>query len=218
MLKRLPVERNDSLWLLGKLIQAGVAVLLFHAASYGQARLFFSIAGVSLLLAGAAVTFGGLVGFVFGIPRSANADSGTGKGDRDKEREGSGYRPNTNLEQISDWLTKILVGAGLTQLTVFPEKLQTLFEYAAGQMGDCGGCSSSIYAGSVIIFFFVSGFMYAFLWTRLNLAREMKRADDDLADLLARSMGALGAMEQKFDEGDRENFQMLMHQTEKVLA
>jgi hypothetical protein len=26
------------------------------------------------------------------------------------------YRPNTNLEQISDWLTKILVGVGLTQL------------------------------------------------------------------------------------------------------
>ncbi len=30
------------------------------------------------------------------------------------------YRSNTNLEQISDWLTKILVGVGLTQQTFFP--------------------------------------------------------------------------------------------------
>jgi len=216
MWKRLSVERNDSLWLLGKMIQAGVAALLLNAASSGQVRLFFSVSGVSLLLAGAAITFGGLVGFIFGIPRSGNTDAGTGKSG--KEREGGGYRPNTNLEQISDWLTKILVGAGLTQLTVFPEKLQTLFEYAAEQMRGCGGCSSSVFSGSLIIFFFVSGFMYAFLWTRLNLAREMKRADDDLADLLAKSMGALGAMEQKFDEYDRQNFQMLQHQTEKALA
>ena len=27
------------------------------------------------------------------------------------------YRPNTNLEQISDWLTKLLVGACLVQLS-----------------------------------------------------------------------------------------------------
>jgi len=30
-------------------------------------------------------------------------------------------RPNSNLEDISDWLTKTLVGAGLTQLAKFPD-------------------------------------------------------------------------------------------------
>ncbi len=214
MLMDLTDNRNDSLCLLGRLMLAGGTALLCYAASRGEPALFFSIAGVSLLIAGAAATSGGLLGFIFGIPRSGSAAPGTGK----DGKEGGNYRPNTNLEQISDWLTKILVGAGLTQLTTLPGRLQTLFEYAAQQMNGCGDCTSSVYTGSVITFFFIGGFLYGFLWARLHLAKEMKRADDDLAALLARSMGALGALEQKFDDGDRQNFQTLLHQTEKVLA
>jgi len=37
-----------------------------------------------------------------------------------------GYSGNTNLEQISDWLTKILVGVGLTQLREIPGQVQRL--------------------------------------------------------------------------------------------
>ncbi len=38
----------------------------------------------------------------------------------------AGYGANTNLEQVSDWLTKLLLGAGLTQLILVPSGLQRL--------------------------------------------------------------------------------------------
>ncbi len=65
--------------------------------------------GTALLVAATAMASGALLGFLFGIPRSLQAD-------RDATREDSApLSQNTNLEQISDWLTKILVGVGLVQ-------------------------------------------------------------------------------------------------------
>src|SRR5215210_8985404 len=53
---------------------------------------------VAVLLAGGAFAAGGLLGFLFGIPRALAGSEGAGE-ERDAR---SGYRPNTNLEQISD--------------------------------------------------------------------------------------------------------------------
>jgi glucosamine-6-phosphate deaminase len=53
---------------------------------------------------------------LFGIPRSLAGPEGA----EDKAAAGA-YRPNTNLEQISDWLTKILVGVGLVQFTTLAQ-------------------------------------------------------------------------------------------------
>ena len=68
--------------------------------------------GSGLFLAGASTLVGSLAGFLFGVPvreREPGTDD-TGSANRS-----IGYRPNTNLEQISDWLTKIIVGIGLVQ-------------------------------------------------------------------------------------------------------
>jgi hypothetical protein len=50
---------------------------------------------------------GGLVGFLFGIPRSASSGQATPTGE---------YQANSNLVEVSDWLTKIIVGVGLVQI------------------------------------------------------------------------------------------------------
>ena len=62
-----------------------------------------TIGGLGMLSA-AALIAGGFFGFLFGIPRYL-ATPGPMQ-----------VQPNTNLEQISDWLTKVLVGVGLTQI------------------------------------------------------------------------------------------------------
>jgi membrane protein YqaA with SNARE-associated domain len=68
------------------------------------------VLGAGLFLAGAATVTGSLVGFMFGVPRYRRAD-------REAQAADQGTTaPNTNLEQISDWLTKIIVGVGLTQI------------------------------------------------------------------------------------------------------
>lgn len=69
------------------------------------------VAAFGLLLALASVMVGVLVGFLFGIPRALQ-NAGTGGAEAGWGR----YSTNTNLEQISDWLTKILVGVGLVEL------------------------------------------------------------------------------------------------------
>ncbi len=54
---------------------------------------------------------GFLVGFLFGIPRVLQGEDVL-PGQQPEYRQ----RVNTNLEQISDWLTKIIVGLGLVEL------------------------------------------------------------------------------------------------------
>src|SRR5262245_8259356 len=85
-------------------------VLLLGGATGGGALLLFPLAlglqgalpllgalGAGALLAGAAALVGALLGFLFGIPRTLQADP--------SHPEEGRSTVNTNLEQISDWLT-----------------------------------------------------------------------------------------------------------------
>lgn len=84
---------------------AGVGVVLLYACQFRPASMFLSVSGTALAIAAAAGAVGGFLGFLFGIPRA----DGDVAGNISQRR----YRPNTNLEQVSDWLTKILIGVGL---------------------------------------------------------------------------------------------------------
>jgi len=90
----------------------------------------------------ACYAIGSLLGFLFGIPRVlqgrvANSDSPSSSG-------GPGSRPgatyqlliNTNLDDISDWLTKIVVGVGLVQLKTIPGFIYRLAVLIAGKHGE----------------------------------------------------------------------------------
>jgi hypothetical protein len=73
-----------------------------------------TVLGAGLFLAGASTVTGSLVGFLFCVPRYRQLEP-----DAHAPRERSSdfsTAPNTNLEQISDWLSKIIVGVGLTQI------------------------------------------------------------------------------------------------------
>ena len=79
--------------------------------------------------------------------------------------------PNTNLEEVSDWLTKIIIGVTLTQLTKIPGYLQGMADYiVANSNCDTLDCR---FAGPVIIslfiYFFIAGFVSGYYYTRLFL-------------------------------------------------
>ena len=133
---------------------------------------FFSIASTGLITAGAFLLGGSLIGFLFGIPRTLQQDRPPGdeQGGQDVT-----YRANTNLEQISDWLTKILVGVGLTQLSQIPETIGNLSRFLARGFG--GYPSSSSFATVLVLYFSALGFLLGYLWTRLFLASALRRAD-----------------------------------------
>lgn len=91
------------------------------------------------------------------------------------------YQPNTNLEQISDWLTKILVGVGLVQIRPIGDKLFAVAGGVASALRDHGANRS--FALALILFYAVAGFLLGYLWTRLYLPGAFRDADQELAEI-----------------------------------
>lgn len=150
---------------------AGLGCVFLFALQSGSISSFFSVAFAGLLLSGASLLVGGALGFLFGIPRTLQPDESS------DVQSTVNYRANTNLEQISDWLTKMLVGVGLTQLPAIPEELRRIGKSIAPALGDTP--SAPVMAVSILIFFAAAGFLFGFLWTRLYLATAFRQADID---------------------------------------
>ena len=110
----------------------------------------------------AAYFAGGLVGFLFGIPRTVQGPAPTGVTD---------YQANTNLEQVSDWLTKIIVGLGLVQIGHIIPALSKFAESIKAPLG--GQPSSGAFGLALTISYALLGFFYFYLWSRSLLAREL---------------------------------------------
>src|SRR5260370_6660853 len=98
-------------WLvLATFLVTSVVILVLLAWSVSSARLLF----IELLVGAGAISVGGLLGFLFGMPRGP-VTSLTPQEDGNSEPSVR-YQPSNNLEQVSDWLTKILIGVGLVEL------------------------------------------------------------------------------------------------------
>ena len=162
---------------LGLVLAAGLLVVALHAI--GGKGLRELSAGI--LLAGASGMVGLFIGFLFGIPKIANADEDIDKSSM--SRPNNQYSVNTNLQDISDWLTKMLVGVGLVQLTAMPRYLRKV---AAFWEGSVGKTFPTAYTASLIVFFSATGFMIGYLWTRLALTGDFMDADPsrDIDDLV----------------------------------
>jgi len=132
-------------------------------------------AATALLIAGASLAAGCLVGFLFGIPRAVQTPSPAGDDARESTRDQPDYAVNTNLEQISDWLTKIIIGLGLFQLSKIPSAFAALAAYLANAFGVPSVPSS--WVAAALAYFGTCGFLSGYLWTRLFLSGEFSRAD-----------------------------------------
>lgn len=159
------------------LISAAELTLILFSLVVRDAGIFL----YANLVAVSSMSVGGLFGFLFGIPRSlANSNSppsdesvgsGSGSGQSDK----GFYRANTNLEQISDWLTKILVGVGLTQLNSMPSLISQLGTYLSD--GAQNENFTPPLAAITSVGFVVIGFILVYLWTRIYLGSQFAQAD-----------------------------------------
>lgn len=154
------------------------------------------------LISGASFAVGGFLGFLFGIPRTPPGGETPANGDQRLP-----YLPNTNLEQISDWLTKILVGVGLTQIASLPIKLDALAEYGASCFGDSKAMSLA-----VLVYFSVAGFLIGFLWTRLYLPRALR--DADVLETLKATQKAVDEM-QRAKENEQQVLTLIERQLNK---
>ena len=180
-----PFTFDEAMRRLGYLMGAGCVVVVVYAIGPD----FLLTATIGLMLALASALGVGLIGFIFGVPFSkdnAGAAPKVASAPDRAENEGSpsSYRANTSLEQISDWLTKMLVGVGLVEIKEAPAALHRLVQYLAPGVGT--GRQAETFVLSVVIFFAVSGFLFGFLWARLYLRRWLSDADRDLIEKLSR--------------------------------
>ncbi|SOB82682.1 hypothetical protein [Streptomyces sp. 1331.2] len=165
-----PTVRTAQWGAAGVAAGTGLVGLLLFALGRDQA---WQALGGGLVIAGASTVLGGGLGFLFGVPR---VRGGSG------EPQGS-YAPNTNLEQVSDWLTKVLLGVGLTQIGSLGERLHELGAALAPVLG--GGEAAVPFAAALVLYFLVFGFLAGWLVTRLALPRVLNDADQALDLFLA---------------------------------
>ena len=168
------------------ILVAGFAfILLYSLQFFNRPQMGLSVCGVVMTASGAFLLSGVFLGFLFGIPRTVGDNllreennNGTSSNSDDFEKN---YLPNTNLEQISDWLTKILVGVGLTQISGILSALDRLLDKLAPGFGDSTSESdlamNTGFALVVLVYFSVGGFFLGFLWARLYLPSRFKAAD-----------------------------------------
>jgi hypothetical protein len=81
---------------------------------------------------------------------------------------------NTNLEQISDWLTKIIVGVSLVNSENVGLAMSTAAENIALSIG--GGPEKKSLALAILVYFGVTGVLGGYLLTRLFLQRAFDTA------------------------------------------
>jgi len=149
---------------------AGLTPIVIYALS--APLNFAAVVSVGAMAGAGAFVAGGLLGFLFGVPKT--------RGDNTEDSEGTPhtrYRVNTNLEQISDWLTKILVGVGLTQLAKIADAAAHLISVVAKGMG--GGAGATSVAGGILVYFIGNGFLSAYYVTRTTLTTAFSVTDTD---------------------------------------
>jgi hypothetical protein len=148
----------------GSLFCVGIGIILLHTGVHAS--------GLPIMAAMGCIAAGSILGFIFGIPKTP--DTTVVAPAQNSGHAAPQLQTNTNLEQISDWLTKILVGASLVQ---FRELLSFFKEVAKSLSLDLpDGSKSPAFAAFLMVYFLIGGFLVTYLLTRLYLPGALTRA------------------------------------------
>ena len=136
---------------------------------------------------GAAFFVGTIAGFLFGVPKvvAGYTDTAltakqvnnpqTAPSSAGTTQQESHYRINTNLEDISDWFTKIILGLGLANIGSVVTFVDGAGDATAAAMAQPQG--AKVMAISGMVYAFVSGFLIVYIWTRTSLKNEFERVE-----------------------------------------
>ncbi|MCA9671401.1 MAG: hypothetical protein KC503_37645 [Myxococcales bacterium] len=176
------------------LATAGAVLVAIYCAQFLGKSLgrFAGALAVGLLAAGACFVTGFLLGLLFGIPRAAGSDNGT-----------STHSANNNLVQVSDWLTKILLGVGLTQISAIGD----FFQNAASYLSDAfsGSAADKAFSVALLVYFLIVGFINGYVATRLVLSVAIRDADRSLQEALGATAAQLDRIESSSDSETAAN-------------
>ena len=150
---------------------------------------FLKIMVAADMIALASALLGAFLGFLFALPRYQQEKNDLNPGL-------PSYLDNTNLLDVSDWLTKIIVGLGLVQITKLSSALvqlgrtlEPVLGYVPSDKGSpaCGtavtteGAIAAI-GVAICLSAVVAAFLVGYLWTRVTFTRLMRDYDEREAE------------------------------------
>jgi hypothetical protein len=135
---------------------------------------FATASATALMWALACFVSGAAVGFLYGLPRVLQ-----GNQIPNTQSVTVSYQQlvSTKVEEIADWLTKIIVGLGLVELRSIPPFVKRVASYLAHCIGP-GDCALAI-SVALVVYFVVLGLLSGYVLTRLFLAPALGRADTE---------------------------------------
>lgn len=137
-----------------------IGILVYAFSTPGSHLTYW---GVGMMTGLAAFLTGCLAGFLFGIPRAVSTGA-------IRQRTGTTeYSPSSNLAEVSDWLTKLLLGAGLVQLTHLGAPIASLIDHVAGGLHGPAGPSqaATVMAGAILFGYTAIGLLNSYVITTM---------------------------------------------------
>lgn len=162
-----------------------VIVLLLIFLQYNPINILLTF----LLVAGASFAGGAALGFLFGLPR-AEKYRFIKKEDNVHNSKEYEYSDNTNLEEVSDWLTKIIVGLALIKLNTIinwidkaSHSIQNVFISNISNCDKCLVINGYVFGYCTIILYFLAGAGLCYLWARTNLSLIFTKSKKDQMEI-----------------------------------
>jgi hypothetical protein len=174
----------------------GIMAVLFNAIrhEHWMQGLVSRAVGFGILIAGSAFIVGVLFGFLFGFPGrySTSRSSGSQAASQSSSdqsvasgRQSRSFLYNTNLEEISDWLTKVIPGASLVELNKLPPLIFKLSEYMAKAVEPQNGLNSTSIpynapvTTAILGYFSCCGLLYGYIYTKYEETETSQEPYDD---------------------------------------
>ncbi|QTA79821.1 Uncharacterized protein dnl_21030 [Desulfonema limicola] len=157
-----------------------IFLLMFSLSTDDWAKIFTTLS----MIAFASLGIGVIIGFLFGIPMTVQEISMNPQKSEQVKTETilkpvqRSYKINTNLEQVSDWLTKIIVGVGLIQ---FKEMRIFMDDLLAGFIKSLPSLETAKpLMTATIVLYVLLGFVGGYMATRLYLSGKFLQADKEI--------------------------------------
>lgn len=158
----------------------GVSVLLAFSDD-GNIQVRIGIAVLAWLIYSASLTTGAFLGFLFGLPRARLAEEATAGSQLAETQAGKAaplttrFLTNSNLIKVSDWLTTIIIGLGLVNLSQLPGAVGLVANSLAAPLGN--NASSGTAGAALLISSLFAGFGAGYLWTTIRVKELFEEAE-----------------------------------------
>ncbi len=148
-----------------------IGVLIFCISLFAlYSQQWLKITSVGLLMGISSFTSGGTLGFIFGLPTYKNDESDTW------------YVRNTSLKDITDWITKIIVGVTLVELKSIIVYFQNLVFNISSYLDI--NYAGIVFSSTVIVSSFFLGFVLVYLLTITEFIGYLAKNDMKINSIL----------------------------------